>query len=207
MKRYFITGLILCLIGLAGCVGVKNSPEEKADHQQASKQQDEAEGASLLSSERVLNIAHRGASGYAPEHTLHSYQLAEELQGDYLEIDLQMTKDGELIAMHDDNVTRTTDGDGDVDKLTIDDIKVLDAGRWFNNEFPELAEPVFSDAEVLTLGEIFDEFGKNANYYIETKQPDESPGMVKELISVLKEYGMLDEDMEEGQIIIQSFSE
>jgi len=162
---------------------------------------------SLLSPDRILNIAHRGASGHAPEHTIESYEKGQKLGGDYIEIDLQMTKDGELIAMHDPDVSRTTDGEGDVSELTMDDIHILDAGEWFNEENPDLAEPAFSQAQIPTLSDIFEEFGKDAKYYIETKNPDESPGMVKELVSVLEKYDMLDEDMKEGQIIIQSFSE
>ena len=52
----------------------------------------------------ITNVSHRGASGYAPEHTLISYQMGEKMHGDYIEIDLQMTKDGQLIAMHDETV-------------------------------------------------------------------------------------------------------
>jgi len=55
----------------------------------------------------VLNIGHRGASGYAPEHTIPAYDLALEQGADYIEIDLQMTADGVLVAMHDDTLDRT----------------------------------------------------------------------------------------------------
>src|ERR687890_408347 len=58
----------------------------------------------------VLNIGHRGASGYAPEHTIPAYDLALEQGADYIEIDLQMTKDGVLVAMHDDTLDRTATG-------------------------------------------------------------------------------------------------
>lgn len=61
-----------------------------------------------LSQEEFLVIAHRGASSYAAEHTMESYKLADELGADYIELDLQMTKDGEIIAMHDSDVDRTT---------------------------------------------------------------------------------------------------
>ena len=57
----------------------------------------------------VLNIGHRGASGYAPEHTIPAYDLALEQGADYIEIDLQMTSDGVLVAMHDDTLDRTAD--------------------------------------------------------------------------------------------------
>ena len=57
----------------------------------------------------VLNIGHRGASAYAPEHTFASYDLALEQGADYIEIDLQMTADGVLVAMHDKTLNRTAD--------------------------------------------------------------------------------------------------
>src|SRR5690625_4115407 len=96
---------------------------------------------SLLSPERIVNIAHRGASGYSPEHTITAYVQGEQMQGDYIEIDLQMTKDKTLIAMHDANIDRTTNGKGLVKNLTIDEISQLDAGSWFNEAYPALAQP------------------------------------------------------------------
>ena len=70
-------------------------------------------GGAVMAKEKhkdILNVSHRGASGYAPEHTLVSYDMGEKMHGDYIEIDLQMTKDGQLIAMHDEKLDRTTDG-------------------------------------------------------------------------------------------------
>jgi glycerophosphoryl diester phosphodiesterase len=58
----------------------------------------------------VLNVGHRGASGYAPEHTIPSYDLALELGADYIEQDLQLTRDGVLVAMHDETLDRTARG-------------------------------------------------------------------------------------------------
>jgi glycerophosphoryl diester phosphodiesterase len=55
----------------------------------------------------VLNVGHRGASGYAPEHTIPAYDLALKLGADYIEQDLQLTKDGVLVALHDDTLDRT----------------------------------------------------------------------------------------------------
>lgn len=89
---------------------------------------------------KILNISHRGASGHAPEHTISAYQLGEEMKGDYIEIDLQMTRDGTLIALHDTTVNRTTNGEGAVRDLTIEQIKELDAGSWFNERYPDLAK-------------------------------------------------------------------
>ncbi|MEH7158917.1 glycerophosphodiester phosphodiesterase family protein [Neobacillus drentensis] len=89
-----------------------------------------------ISEKNFQVIAHRGDSGNAPEHTMVSYELARRLGADYIEIDLGMTKDGQLIAIHDSTVDRTTDGNGRVNSLTLSQIKELDTGSWFNQQFP-----------------------------------------------------------------------
>lgn len=76
----------------------------------------------------VLVIAHRGASGYYPENTLKSIEYAVEMDSDIIEIDLKMTKDQQIVLMHDDAVERTTNGKGFVKDLTVQQLKALDAG-------------------------------------------------------------------------------
>jgi glycerophosphoryl diester phosphodiesterase len=149
----------------------------------------------------ILNVAHRGASGYAPEHTIISYQMGQKLHGDYIEIDLQMTKDGKLIAMHDEKLDRTTNGAGLVKDYTLSEIKELDAGSWFNEKYPQYAKSAYAGVKVPTLEEVFQEFGKKENYYIETKSPDVYPGMEKELLRLLDEY-----EINKKTLLVQSFS-
>lgn len=156
---------------------------------------------------RFLNIAHRGASGHAPEHTMSAYQLGKEMHGDYIEIDLQMTKDGILIAMHDEKVDRTTNGSGKVKDMTLADIKKLDAGSWFNAAYPEKAQSQFEGLQVPTLEEVIEAFGKNSRYYIETKAPDVYPGMEKELVRILKKHKLTSQNAQSSKIIVQSFSQ
>ncbi|EJR63249.1 hypothetical protein IIO_02346 [Bacillus cereus VD115] len=152
-------------------------------------------------SNHIKNIAHRGASAYAPEHTIAAYKLGHQLKGDYIEIDLQMTKDGHLVAMHDEIVNRTTNGKGLVKEHTLEEMKQLNAGSFFNKKYPNLAKKEFENAKVPTLKEIIEMFGHNANYYIETKSPDEYPGMEEKLLEIIKYYQISD------KVIIQSFSE
>lgn len=159
-----------------------------------------------ISEQKIVNVAHRGASAHAPEHTIPAYQLGEKMKGDYIEIDLQMTKDGELIAMHDEKVDRTTNGTGQVKDLTLAEIKQLDAGSWFNETYPQLAKKNYVGLEVPTLEEVFQKFGRQANYYIETKSPEVYPGMEEELIQILKEYKMIDRKGRTKNVLIQSFS-
>ena len=73
------------------------------------------------------------------------------MHGDYIELDLQMTKDGQLIAMHDEKVDRTTDGTGYVKDMTLAEIKELDAGSWFNEKYPQYAKPEYEGLQVPPL--------------------------------------------------------
>ena len=82
-----------------------------------------------------MKIGHRGAAGYCPENTFASFNKALDLGVDYLEIDVQMTKDGELVVIHDTTVNRTTNGKGKVKDYTLKEIQNLDAGSWFDFKF------------------------------------------------------------------------
>ncbi|WP_078414824.1 glycerophosphodiester phosphodiesterase [Priestia abyssalis] len=155
---------------------------------------------------KIITAAHRGASGYAPEHTLLSYEMGEKMKGDYIEVDLQMTKDGELIAMHDETVDRTTNGTGLVKDMTLEQIKELDAGSWFNEKYPQYAKPEYAGLHVPTLEEVFEKFGRGAKYYIETKSPEVYPGMEEKLLELLEKYKLTGENGRSSHVLIQSFS-
>jgi len=95
--------------------------------------------------ERFLRIAHRGASGHAPENTLAAFRLALEQGTDAIELDLRSTRDGHLVALHDASVDRTTNGRGRLADLTLAEVERLDAGGWFAPRFrgehiPRLSE-------------------------------------------------------------------
>ena len=155
----------------------------------------------------VLNIGHRGASGYAPEHTITAYDLALEQGADYIEIDLQMTKDGVLVAMHDDTLDRTADApegvpkrfcSGPVIERTLEQIKMCDVGSWFG--------PEYAGEQIPTLEEIFQRYGTSVNYYIETKNPEAAPGMEEELLRLMEVYKLIEPAEDNWQVLIQSFS-
>ena len=80
-------------------------------------------------------IAHRGASGYAPENTVAAFDLAIEMDAGGIETDLRVTRDGVVVLVHDATVDRITDGQGPVASLRFADLLVLDAGRWFHPRF------------------------------------------------------------------------
>ena len=159
----------------------------------------------------VLNIGHRGASGYAPEHTIPSYDLALRLGADYIELDLQMTRDSVLVALHDDILDRTTRGSGrdcagPVITKTLEQIKTCDVGSWFNEAYPQHAQDEYVGLRICTLEEVFRRYGSGANYYIETKNPGAAPGMEEELLRLMEEYGLRGPAASGWQVLIQSFS-
>jgi len=148
----------------------------------------------------LLTIAHRGASAYAPENTLSAFRLAVEMKADFIELDLQLTKDGEIVVMHDGSVNRTTNGKGEIRHLTLADVKVLDAGSWFNAEYPMYARAEYAGEKVPTLREVFETFGNRTGYLLETKSPADNPGLEEKMWALVEQYGLAD------HVAVQSFS-
>lgn len=96
----------------------------------------------------TINCAHRGASGHAPENTLAALELAVSQGADMVEVDVQLTRDGRPVVIHDETVDRTTDGAGAVAEFDLDGLRRLDAGRWFG--------PRWTGQRVPTLAEVLD---------------------------------------------------
>ncbi|MBG9449211.1 glycerophosphodiester phosphodiesterase [Cytobacillus firmus] len=145
---------------------------------------------------QVDNIAHRGATGYAPENTIVGFDLAVDMKADYIEIDVQRSKDGELVVIHDTTVDRTTDGTGKVGNLTFDYLRSLDAGSWKGEQFA--GEPI------PTFEEILDRYHGKTGILIELKAPELYPGIEGQVADALKARN-LDKPQNE-KIIIQSFN-
>ncbi|MGN7400161.1 glycerophosphodiester phosphodiesterase [Cytobacillus praedii] len=145
---------------------------------------------------QVDNVAHRGAAGYAPENTIAGFDLAVEMKADYIEIDVQRSKDGEIVVIHDTTVDRTTDGTGKVGDLTFEQLRSLDAGSWKGEQFA--GEPI------PTFEEILDRYHGKVGILIELKAPELYPGIEKQVAEALKERN-LDKPQNE-KIIIQSFN-
>jgi glycerophosphoryl diester phosphodiesterase len=161
----------------------------------------------------MVIIGHRGASGHAPEHTFASWDLALEMGVDYLEQDLQMTADGQLIVLHDDTLDRTARGPnciGPVITRTLADLTECDVGAWFNDARPDRARPEFVGQRIPTLDSVLARYGGRARFYIETKNPEIAPGMEEALVTLLDQHGLLpwnDEDEDESdRVYVQSFS-
>src|SRR5262245_36463036 len=178
------------------------------------------------SGKKIL-IAHRGASAYAPEHTIEAYRLAIEQGADFVEQDLQITKDGALVCLHDLTLERTTDVEevfpdrfrADVSEdqppgsrptkhwyvsdFTLGEIKRLDAGSWFNAKF--------KGSRVLTFQEAIDLIRGKAGLYPETKAPEvygaRGFDMEKLVLETLKKNHLDTPGADpKTPVIIQSFS-
>ncbi|MCX4693969.1 glycerophosphodiester phosphodiesterase family protein [Streptomyces sp. NBC_01408] len=151
--------------------------------------------------------AHRGASAYAPENTLDAIDLAMRLGFDWVENDVQRTRDGELVVIHDDTLSRTTDVEQvfpgrspwKVKDFTAAEIARLDAGSWFGEEF--------TGARVPTLREYMDRVQRNQQrLLLEIKKPELYPGIEEQTLKVLDEAGWLDERHVSERLVVQSFS-
>jgi glycerophosphoryl diester phosphodiesterase len=125
-----------------------------------------ANGREEMGTKSIWTIAHRGASGHAPENTMAAFRRAVELGAHFIETDLQITRDARVIAIHDFTLDRTTTGKGQVHLLTLEQIRALDAGGWFGDR----KAGVFSGERVPTLEEILD-FAKEHDviFYLEIK--------------------------------------
>src|ERR1039457_1736716 len=80
-------------------------------------------------------IAHRGASGHAPENTMAAFERAVALGAQFIETDLHLTRDARFVAIHDKTLERTTNGKGAVRDFTLAELRELDAGMWFDRQF------------------------------------------------------------------------
>ncbi|MEV7581048.1 glycerophosphodiester phosphodiesterase [Streptomyces erythrochromogenes] len=151
--------------------------------------------------------AHRGASAYAPENTLAAVDLAMRMGFDWVENDVQRTKDGELVVIHDDTLARTTDVEQlfpdrkpwKVKDFTAAEIARLDAGSWFGEEY--------AGASVPTLRQYLDRVQRNRQrLLLEIKKPELYPGIEEQTLRVLGEAGWLDARHVSQRLVVQSFS-
>ncbi len=102
----------------------------------------------------VLVIAHRGFSGTAPENTLGAFKKALDLGVDMIELDVHLSKDGEVVVIHDDTLNRTTNGKGKVAEYTLKELKQLDAGSFFNPRFSGERIPTLKEVLALVKGQV-----------------------------------------------------
>lgn len=129
-------------------------------------------------------IAHRGASAYAPENTMIAFERAVAMETHWFELDCTLTKDGEVVVIHDDTIDRTAGKPGKVADLTLAELKEYDVGTWF--------DPKFSSQRIPTLGEALD-LGRlrGVGVYVEVKNSDDDAKLLEELLELGKSGGAL----------------
>jgi glycerophosphoryl diester phosphodiesterase len=141
---------------------------------------------------RPIIFAHRGDLAHAPENTLPSFSQAIQKGADGVELDAKLTADGHVIVIHDTTVDRTTNGSGKVASFTLDDIRKLDAGKWFDEKF--------SGTKVPLLEEVFETVGKDKLINIElTNYSTPRDGLTQKVCELIKRHN------NKGQIIFSSF--
>ena len=162
-------------------------------------------------------IAHRGASAYAPENTIPAFQLAARQGATFVEFDLQLTKDRQIVCLHDESLERTTDVEGVfpdrfreittprparrwmLEDFTLAEIKRLDAGAWFDQKFRGTRIPTF--------GETIDAVKGRTGLFIELKSPERYEGIERLVLAELKAHGLARPHAEpRTPVLVQSFT-
>ncbi|WPK13117.1 glycerophosphodiester phosphodiesterase [Lysinibacillus louembei] len=141
-------------------------------------------------------FAHRGASGQFPENTMLAFEEALRSGVDGIELDVQLTQDGEVVIIHDEKVDRTTNGQGFVKDFTLAELEELDAGSWFSSKF--------AGQRLMTLDTVLawmQEEGNHLRLNIELKNDQiQYVGLEEKVLSLIEDY-----DLQE-RIIISSFN-
>jgi glycerophosphoryl diester phosphodiesterase len=128
-------------------------------------------------------IAHRGGSAEAPENTMAAFRHAVEIGARFVELDVQMSRDGELVVMHDETVDRTTNGTGAIHNTTFEELRRLDAGSWFG--------PHFAGQKIPTLREVLELcVNSGVGVVIELKAPIIYIGLEENVASLIGDLGL-----------------
>jgi glycerophosphoryl diester phosphodiesterase len=143
-----------------------------------------------------LVIAHQGGDGLWPGNTLYAFEQADALGVDVLEMDLHITQDGVLVTSHDETVDRTTDGTGNIEDMTLAEIKALDAGYDWSNDDGQTFPYRGMGITIPTLEEIFQAFPE---YHMTIEIKKTAGSMAVPFCEMIRSYGMQD------KILVASF--
>jgi len=135
-------------------------------------------------------IAHRGSSFISPENTISSAKLAIQENADALELDIHLTKDNQIVVIHDSNIKRTSGINKKVMDLTLLELKKIDFGSWKNKKW--------ENEKIPTLKEIFNIVPKDKTIFIEIKSGPDCLSIIKKLI--------LNENILDSQIVLMDFN-
>jgi len=154
----------------------------------------------------VIDVAHRGSSGIAPENTVAAVAYAVQQRASFVEVDVQRSADGELVIIHDTTLERTTNVEEvfpdrapwNVGDFTLAEIRQLDAGSWFS--------PDFAGEPVPTLREVVEALGPRTGFLLELKSPDLYPGIEAQIYEELSSIpGYLPRSLRTDRLVVQSF--
>ncbi|MHC8517663.1 glycerophosphodiester phosphodiesterase [Sporosarcina sp. ITBMC105] len=157
-----------------------------------------------LPDNEFLIIAHRGASAYAPEHSLLSYELAVQMQADYIELDVHRTQDKELVALHDRFIELGNDKQAIAD-TTFQQLKAIQRKASQRKKIPVTMQTDIDPLRIVSTEEVFSHFKDDVNYYIELKTPSTYPGIEKALLQQLRDNDLLQQGNGFPTVILQSF--
>lgn len=135
-------------------------------------------------------IAHRGASAYAPENTRPAFELALAMGRPEVELDAQLSRDGQVVLCHDHTLARYGHGPRVIESMTWAELSGLDMGAWFSPHH-------FTNTPMLTLADLFSVFGDRLQYHLEIK--GEAAGLPAAIGALIREHGLAD------RVIITSF--
>jgi glycerophosphoryl diester phosphodiesterase len=147
------------------------------------------QGSAAAEAHRVIRVAHRGGAALAPENTLAAFKAGLEQEADALELDVHLSRDGELVVIHDAAVARTTNSRGEVGEMTFAELRLLDASaRYFG--------PPVGRQLIPTLQEVVDLAKGRASLQIEIKLRSDGsryPGIESRVVETLRRNGMVDD--------------
>ena len=185
--------IFLGILFLFGCHKKENISNKKSIKMETVKTINLAAQDVKNSIKKNIVIAHRGSTYWTPEETEPAYRWARNIGADYLELDLQLTKDNKLVAFHDDDLKRTTNiktifpdrVNSNINSFTLDELRKLDVGSWFNTKNPDKARASFKNLKILTLKDVIkiaegNRLIKNGNYFNYEKDPKDNgnrPGL------------------------------
>ena len=153
-------------------------------------------------------VAHRGASGERPEHTLAAYELALQEGADGVECDVRLTRDGHLVCVHDRKVDRTSNGSGLVSEMTLSQLRELDYGTWHPSS---RSDDAAGETGLLTLDDLVKlvlDWNRPVKIFIETKHPVRYGALVEsKVLALLHRYGVASPASADlSRAVVMSFS-
>lgn len=173
--------IVIVLLGsMAGVYGKHSMAESQQQNTVAADTQLQQELAPV-----PKIIAHRGYSGVSPENTLSAFVNAIDIGADMIELDVQLTSDGQVVVFHDNDLLRIIGCEGAIADYSLEELKRMDAGIWFGSDFE--GEKIPTLAEVLELVQ-----GSDLNIYLELKDIGDVEGFEEAVLNVVREYDMQD---------------